>query len=271
METRLLLVLGLCIVGPLVGCGTCGSCPAGASCSSGRCVPGCKPNCQGRSCGDDGCGGICGQCTNPSACNGAARCAGCSLVPQRGCRTGERCALFNGDVTICVGDGTNELGAACAPQTDDCKGGDICIGDGSHAMCRAFCASDSDCTQAPAPPGLNNKPHCLNQLSGSGSKVCTYACSPGAHLDGCPSGFSCRVFTGGTEFTDCTAVGAGGDGAPCTTDSDCNVHLACVRGVSTTSCRAICQVAAQDCAGGRQCLGIVGSDTYGFCCLIGGC
>jgi len=42
------------------GCGgVCGDCQAGASCLQGVCVTGCTPNCTGRRCGDDGCGGQC--------------------------------------------------------------------------------------------------------------------------------------------------------------------------------------------------------------------
>lgn len=51
------------------GCGgTCGTCPAGEHCSSGACVPDCVPNCEGRECGDDGCGGVCGFCPQGKVC-----------------------------------------------------------------------------------------------------------------------------------------------------------------------------------------------------------
>ena len=44
------------------GCGgECGECPDHLSCNaSGMCE--CMPNCEGKQCGDDGCGGKCGQC-----------------------------------------------------------------------------------------------------------------------------------------------------------------------------------------------------------------
>jgi hypothetical protein len=50
------------------GCGgSCGACEeAGDVCSEGACV--CEPQCEGLECGDDGCGGSCGEC-NPGVCN----------------------------------------------------------------------------------------------------------------------------------------------------------------------------------------------------------
>lgn len=35
---------------------------------------GCVPDCSGRACGDDGCGGSCGGCPPPLTCNGAGQC-----------------------------------------------------------------------------------------------------------------------------------------------------------------------------------------------------
>ena len=47
------------------GCGdVCGICPDGLVCSeNGGCFPPeCEPDCEGKDCGDDGCGGVCGVC-----------------------------------------------------------------------------------------------------------------------------------------------------------------------------------------------------------------
>lgn len=49
------------------GCGgTCGECPDGSLCEAGNCT--CVPNCDGTTCGDDGCGGSCGECGEFMAC-----------------------------------------------------------------------------------------------------------------------------------------------------------------------------------------------------------
>ncbi|MBM4370526.1 MAG: hypothetical protein FJ098_02680 [Deltaproteobacteria bacterium] len=46
------------------GCGgTCGSCPGGTPyCIGGTCKAACTPECTGKACGPDGCGGSCGTC-----------------------------------------------------------------------------------------------------------------------------------------------------------------------------------------------------------------
>jgi hypothetical protein len=58
------------------GCGgICGTCAAGESCSwSGTCE--CVPDCSGRECGGDGCGGVCGSCPPSEACSWSGTC-GC--------------------------------------------------------------------------------------------------------------------------------------------------------------------------------------------------
>jgi len=69
------------------GCGgTCGECPWGRTCApDGRCLPRCRPACEDRECGDDGCGGSCGLCLDPWT--GAFREDGCR---EGRCRAGLR-------------------------------------------------------------------------------------------------------------------------------------------------------------------------------------
>ncbi|MGB0592527.1 MAG: EGF domain-containing protein [Myxococcota bacterium] len=61
----------------------CGSCAEGQVCAidpqdnawpTGVCVPAaeCTPSCEGKACGDDGCGGTCGTCNSASFCSGGA-------------------------------------------------------------------------------------------------------------------------------------------------------------------------------------------------------
>ncbi|MBM4355279.1 MAG: hypothetical protein FJ109_16085 [Deltaproteobacteria bacterium] len=49
----------------------CGECTDGRVCQDGRC---CMPECKGKKCGPDGCGGLCGQCVNHIACGVDAQC-----------------------------------------------------------------------------------------------------------------------------------------------------------------------------------------------------
>jgi len=47
-------------------CTTCGY--AGCECQDGLCVTSCARDCTGKSCGDDGCGGTCGNCAGSETC-----------------------------------------------------------------------------------------------------------------------------------------------------------------------------------------------------------
>ena len=53
--------------------------------------PACTPNCQGKQCGDDGCGGSCGDCPNGSPCLVDGFCQGFECTPD--CQ-GKQCGQF---------------------------------------------------------------------------------------------------------------------------------------------------------------------------------
>jgi len=61
------------------GCGeSCGTCQAGLVCKlGGKCVPDCTPACGATACGDNGCGGSCGLCTLGKHCSPAGQCVEC--------------------------------------------------------------------------------------------------------------------------------------------------------------------------------------------------
>ncbi len=68
------------------GCGNtldCGTCSGGATCSNHQCVVACTPDCTGKVCGDDGCGGSCGGCAAGELCD-VGQC-----VPDGGTGSGE--------------------------------------------------------------------------------------------------------------------------------------------------------------------------------------
>jgi hypothetical protein len=53
------------------GCGgNCGNCPQNEACDAGQCI--CVPSCVGKQCGSDDCGGSCGNCPNGEDCNEAS-------------------------------------------------------------------------------------------------------------------------------------------------------------------------------------------------------
>ena len=70
------------------GCGgSCGACAEPTPlCDAGICVAPCQPACDGLACGDDGCGGSCGACGSGMACEDGACVAHCEpLCANREC------------------------------------------------------------------------------------------------------------------------------------------------------------------------------------------
>jgi alkaline phosphatase len=89
------------------GCGgSCGTCQTGQTCTSGLCQATCIPNCTGKDCGSNGCGGICGTCQTGQTCVGGLCQVGCIA----NC-TGKDC-------------GSNGCGGSCGT----CQTGQTCIG-----------------------------------------------------------------------------------------------------------------------------------------------
>ena len=77
----------------------------------GVCGGNAAPNCDGRQCGDDGCGGSCGECAGGAACNDGQ----CADIR---CRDNENCPAGMGCVGgVCVeGDGCpGDSGTNCGP------------------------------------------------------------------------------------------------------------------------------------------------------------
>jgi hypothetical protein len=71
------------------GCGgKCGKCPSGQGCFDGVCQD-CTPSCDGKECGDDGCGGVCGLCLSGSCvankCESGPGCLARNLGGCDGC------------------------------------------------------------------------------------------------------------------------------------------------------------------------------------------
>lgn len=144
-----------------VDCGPCGdgvcgksedsdTCAADCSfsCGDGVCtVPenetncfvdcGCVPDCMGKKCGPDGCGGQCGVCPAGIACNLAGTCACAPLCAGRICGDdgcGAFCGLCPGG-TLCKGEGST----CCPVSCNDQPCSPFCAG-----PC-GFCAAPSAC------------------------------------------------------------------------------------------------------------------------------
>jgi hypothetical protein len=94
------------------GCGgTCGECQEGEKCVNALCVGDCEPDCDGQSCGDDGCGGQC-ECQIGMVCY-FGQCVN-SCIPQ--------CTDLE-----CGDDGCEGLCGQCAPGMS-CSGGQCILG-----------------------------------------------------------------------------------------------------------------------------------------------
>ncbi|MBM4345865.1 MAG: hypothetical protein FJ100_21035 [Deltaproteobacteria bacterium] len=126
------------------GCGgSCGKCSATQYCSAkGTCV--CAPQCAGKQCGDDGCGGQCGTCAAGKLC------------------VGTQCV----DPTKCFSDSDCNDNDACT--VDMCMTGGLCAHEpsGSPACCKdpdgdGVCENKDNC------PAVANK----DQLDQDGDKI----------------------------------------------------------------------------------------------------
>jgi alpha-tubulin suppressor-like RCC1 family protein len=125
------------------GCGgICGTCGADQSCNAGtgQCV--CKPQCDGKSCGDDGCGGVCGTCTDPkTTCGANGKCVCKPACDGRTCGDdgcGGTCGTCGTSQTC---DGAKGL-CVCKP---DCAG-KTCGDDGCGGSCGP-CDPGSTCNE----------------------------------------------------------------------------------------------------------------------------
>ncbi len=108
---------GLCSAANGEDCTTCYTdcpCPDGAECKAGECVA-CEADCDGKECGDDGCGGDCGQC-----------------LPNEKCIEGN-CKIEPGG-----------FGAPCQ-FNDECESG-LCFPTEVGGVCTEFCIEE-------CPPG----------------------------------------------------------------------------------------------------------------------
>lgn len=113
-----------------------------------RLVANCVPQCDGKFCGDDGCGGQCAVCPAGQICNTASRCVSQPCVPQ--CQ-GRQCGT-DGCGGTC---GTCQTGKACDEPSGACKNAPTC--DHAKPVCptpcssKQYCGVDCACHQATDP------------------------------------------------------------------------------------------------------------------------
>jgi hypothetical protein len=127
-------------------------------------TPGCTPNCQRKICGDDGCGGSCGDCTAPETCQGGicecvpespattcapgcgARTNNCGQAVNCPCGSGQQC-LANGSCAVTCTSNT-QCQPKCAVCMPDLEGQQkTCIGYGPPCSTLQTCTRTRDCPQ----------------------------------------------------------------------------------------------------------------------------
>src|SRR5262245_59420620 len=131
--------------------------------------PRCTPNCTGKICGDDGCGGTCGTC--PGA-QDVCQNGHCICVPQ--------CAPAN----ACGANGCNGSCGTCAGQTcqgttlttNECQGG-VCTPVQSNCGAGQRCFQDACCT--PDDPPACSTVATSDGCGGTHGRNCTGFCCDG--------------------------------------------------------------------------------------------
>ncbi len=179
---------------------TCGDacCQSGQSCFQGSC---CTPQCGGKECGDDGCGGSCGSCGFAHECE-AGQCVWQVFCGNGLCEpdAGEDCQSCDADCNCGNGAICLEDGSCCPLQ---CAGKE-CGPDGCGGEC-GDCQALSTCTD-----GL-----CICDF-----EACGATCCPQGEV--CHQGACCLPQCDGKE---CGDDGCGG------TCGDCSEGFSCVNGL----------------------------------------
>ena len=243
-------------------CGA-GCCLEGETCFEDSC---CAPVCDGKECGDDGCGGTCGDCSDDDACNGVEVCE------EGACLPGE--APTCDDENPCTDDSCDsETGCVNAPNTEPCDDGDVCTvedtcADGACVGGAALvCDDENPCTDDSCDPetgcanvantepcsdgdACNGEEACADGVCQAGeSPVCDdenpctddscdseAGCISAPNTEPCDDGDAC---TTADTCTDSACVGGAApvcdDENPCTDDS-CDSEVGCVNAPNTEPC-----------------------------------
>jgi len=165
---------------------------------------GCSPDCIGKQCGDDGCGGTCGECGDKETCE-AGECL-FDLCPAKPCPEGSVCNETTGECVGCLSD-------------DDCLPNNHCV--------------DGNC-QAPTP--------CQSSKDCADDEVCDkelLICVECVEDADCPEGFRCNADNVCEEILVCSSDKECkdydkvcdktlGECVDCIVDADCDVDEYCV-------------------------------------------
>lgn len=190
--------------------------------------PACTPNCQGRTCGSDGCGGTCGSCLLGETCTLAGACTSVCLADCTGRQCGDdgcggSCGTCQAPNPFCAP--TNR----CVDCLPNCEGRQ-CGDDGCGGSCGA-CTTPFVCT---ATVGTCR---CVGSCVGRecGDNGCGASCGGCDVGEICNATGTCEICTPNCTGRECGDDGCGGTcGAGCGNGEICNAAGQCVN--CTPSC-----------------------------------
>ncbi len=151
------------------------------------------PNCTGKNCGDDGCGGSCGACTDPQTCSDKGTCETTQSDPP------------------------HQDPPACVPTCGKHECGD----NGCNGSC-GECQSGYECKYGYCEEIIHCTPDCTNQTCGDDG--CGGSCGACGNNEVCASGACCKPDCNGKT---CGDDGCGGICGECTGADRCNEAGAC--------------------------------------------
>ncbi len=239
------------------GCGkTCGTCTDPPLCSpQGQCVS-CLPACEGKECGDDGCGGECGTCTSPKTCNASFLCTCTRKCSGKECGSdgcGGKCGTCDPGETCTSG--------KCVACTPNCTG-KTCGDDGCGGTCAPGCQAPQTCNTSGQCVACT--PNCAGKTCGNDG--CGGTCAPGCKTgETCTTSGQCLGCTPSCTGKSCGPDGCGGTCAPgCQAPQTCSATGQCVCTPNCTgktcgpdgcggTCAPGCQ-AGQTCSASGQCV-----------------
>lgn len=123
------------------------SCGPGETCVGGLCMSPCSGSCENKECGDDGCGGNCGNCddVNPCTDDTCSAQGQCTFVPNAAeCNDNDLCTAND----TCQNSSCQGITLGCndgSPCTDDsCNSGTGCV----YVDLEGDCTDNNVCTQS---------------------------------------------------------------------------------------------------------------------------
>jgi MYXO-CTERM domain-containing protein len=171
------------------GCGgVCGECEDGLFCTgAGKCSDDCFGSCSGKECGDDGCGESCGGCKSGQHCSEGQCQPDCDGVPWEGCCDGTSLSYCDGEDLV----------------VEDCEGNLACGWKGEFYDCGTAGGDDPEGLFAISCEGYC-EPKCGEKVCGPDG--CGGSCGDCGEGDACLKGECVESSCGGLAYEGCCAV-----------------------------------------------------------------